>query len=237
MFELHWGAWQAWLGAHPDWLGAAVFLIALVECLALVGLLIPGVTLLFAVAALAGSGALGLGETLLLAWCGALLGDGLSYLLGRLFHQRIRQLPPLRRHPHWLVAAELYMQRYGAAGLLIGRFIGPLRPLLPMTAGMLDMPAGRFAALSLLASSGWALAYVLPGWSTGAALRLPLPEDAWWHLLLALLPGALGVWGLLHRRQTPRSRRRWLLCGALLAASLLGLGLLAWQWLGAMPPR
>lgn len=229
---LSWAAWQGWLGAHPHWLGAALFLIALLECLALVGLLIPGVTLLFAVAALAGSGALGLEQTLLLAWCGAVLGDGLSYLIGRRFQQRIRQWRPLRRHPHWLVRAELYMQHYGAAGLLLGRFIGPLRPLLPMTAGMLDMPAGRFAKVSLLASTGWTLAYVLPGWSTGAALRLNLPEGAWQSLLLVLLPGALGAWGLLQGRRSGLSRGRQQLCGALLVASLLGTALLVRHWLG-----
>ncbi|HEY6612565.1 MAG TPA: phosphoesterase, partial [Pseudomonas sp.] len=48
----------AWLGAHPEWLGLAIFLIACIECLTIVGLVIPGVVLLFAVAALAGSGAL-----------------------------------------------------------------------------------------------------------------------------------------------------------------------------------
>jgi membrane protein DedA with SNARE-associated domain len=168
-----------WLTVNPQWLAAAVFIVACVECLAIAGLIVPGTVLLFAVAVLAGSGALSLGETLLLGFLGGLLGDGVSYFLGRHFHQNIRRLPGLRHHPEWIAGAESYFQRYGIASLLVGRFIGPLRPMLPMVAGMFDMPFPRFAAVSLLAAAGWSIAYLLPGWATGAAIRLPLPEGFW----------------------------------------------------------
>ncbi len=168
-----------WLSAHPEWLGLSIFLVACIECLAIAGIIVPGTVLLFAIAVLAGSGALTLGETLLLGYTGGLLGDALSYALGRRFHQNIRRLPLLRHHPEWLVGAEQYFQRYGVASLLVGRYIGPLRPMLPMVAGMLDMPLGRFILVSLIAAAGWSAAYLLPGWATGAAMRLPLPEGFW----------------------------------------------------------
>ena len=79
-----------WLTLNPQWLAVAVFIVACVECLAIAGLIVPGTVLLFAIAALAGSGALSLSETLLLGFLGGLLGDGVSYYLGRHFHQRIR---------------------------------------------------------------------------------------------------------------------------------------------------
>ncbi|MHC8303274.1 bifunctional DedA family/phosphatase PAP2 family protein [Pseudomonas sp. ZS1P83] len=168
-----------WLTVNPQWLAVTVFIVACVECLAIAGLIVPGTVLLFAVAVLAGSGALSLGETLLLGFLGGVLGDIISYFLGRHFHQNIRRLPGLRHHPEWIAGAEAYFQRYGIASLLVGRFIGPLRPMLPMVAGMFDMPFPRFAAVSLLAAAGWSVAYLLPGWATGAAIRLPLPEGFW----------------------------------------------------------
>jgi len=168
-----------WLASHPQWLGLAVLVLACMECLAVIGLIIPGTVLMFAVAMLAGSGVLTLGETLLLGFIGGLIGDLLSYALGRRYHQGIRSLRGLRDHPEWLVQAEHYFQRYGVASLLVGRFIGPLRPMLPMTAGMLDMPFGRFLLVSLCAAAGWSMAYLLPGWSAGAAIRLPLEEGFW----------------------------------------------------------
>lgn len=170
---------SGWLNAHPEWLALAIFLIACMECLAIVGIIVPGTLVLFAVAVVAGNGALPLGEVLLLGYLGGLLGDGISYALGRRFHQHIRRLPGLRSHPQWLGAAETYFNRYGIASLLVGRFIGPLRPMLPMVAGMLDMPLPRFIAVSLVAAAGWSVAYLLPGWATGAAFRLPLPEGFW----------------------------------------------------------
>lgn len=204
----------AWLGSNPQWLGFAVFLIACTECLAIVGIIVPGTFLLFAVAVLAGNGALTLGETLALAYCGGLLGDALSYATGRYFHQDIRRLPGLRHHPQWLAGAETYFQRYGVASLLVGRFIGPLRPMLPMVAGMLNMPLGRFIAVSLLAAAGWVIAYLLPGWATGAALRLPLPAGFWQQA--ALLAGGLALLLACSVHSSLREQRR----ASLLAAGL-----------------
>ena len=72
-----------WLADNPQWLGLSLFLVACLECLAVVGLLMPGTVLIFGIAVLAGSGVLSLGETLLLGYAGGLLGDLLSYGLGR----------------------------------------------------------------------------------------------------------------------------------------------------------
>lgn len=194
-----------WLSSNPQWLAAAVFLIALTECLAIVGLIVPGTFMLFAIAVMAGSGALSLGETLLLGYCGGLLGDALSYALGRFFHDDIRRLPGLRQRAHWLTHAEKYFQRYGIASLLVGRFIGPLRPMLPMIAGMLSMPLPRFIVVSLLAAAGWSVAYLLPGWATGAALRLPLPPGFWTEA--AIVAATLGVFLLVAVQSNLRDQR------------------------------
>jgi undecaprenyl-diphosphatase len=195
-----------WLTANPQWLGLAIFLIAFLECLAIAGILVPGTLLLFAFAVLAGNGALTLSGTLALAYCGGLLGDLLSYATGRYFHQDIRRLPGLRHHPEWLAGAESYFQRYGIASLLVGRYIGPLRPMLPMIAGMFNMPFGRFVLVSLLASAGWVLAYLLPGWATGAALRLPLPAGFWSEA--AVLAAGLAALLLFSVHDSLRERRR-----------------------------
>ncbi|UVJ43466.1 bifunctional DedA family/phosphatase PAP2 family protein [Pseudomonas sp. LS1212] len=214
-----------WLTANPQWLGLAVFLVACIECLAIAGIIVPGTVLLFAIAVLAGSGALTLGETLLLGYVGGMLGDAVSYFLGRRFHQNIRRLPLLRHHPEWIGSAELYFQRYGIASLLVGRFIGPLRPMLPMVAGMFDMPLPRFIIVSLIAGAGWSVAYLLPGWATGAAMRLPLPEGFWPEAgvvagALALLLG-LGINSSL-RNQPRATQMVAVLCLSLLIALFIG---------------
>src|SRR5690606_38151713 len=120
-------------------------------------------------------------------------------------HENIRRLPVLRHHPEWIGSAELYFHRYGAVSLLVGRYIGPLRPMLPTVAGMLDMPFGRFIVISMLAAAGWSVAYLLPGWATGAAMRLPLPEGFWGEaaIVAAGLAALLGpsIYMRLHGRR------------------------------------
>ncbi|MFT0868333.1 bifunctional DedA family/phosphatase PAP2 family protein [Pseudomonas sp. CAM1A] len=218
-----------WLGANPQWLGLAIFVVACVECLAIAGIIVPGTVLLFAVAVLAGSGTFSLGETLLLGFLGGMLGDAISYAIGKYFHQNIRRLPLLRSHPEWIGSAEAYFQRYGIASLLVGRFIGPLRPMLPMVAGMFDMPLPRFIAVSLVAGAGWSVAYLLPGWATGAAMRLPLPEGFW--LDAGIVVGTLAVLIGLSLSTSIRDQRH----GTRLIAALSGLAVAAlfigWRYL------
>ena len=218
-----------WLADNPQWLGLSLFLVACLECLAVVGLLMPGTVLIFGIAVLAGSGVLSLGETLLLGYAGGLLGDLLSYGLGRRYHQNIRNMRGLRDNPQWLTRAELYFERYGIASLLVGRFIGPLRPMLPLTAGMLDMPFGRFLLVSLVAAAGWAMAYLLPGWTAGAAVRLPLPAGFWPEAGVVIAVLLLLIGGVVH---CSLHQMRWVTpyAAALSAATLIGL-FIGWPYL------
>lgn len=217
---------SAWLSSHPEWLGIVLFAGAFFECLAIAGLLIPGTVLLFALGVLAGNGVLSLSETLILAFAGGLLGDIVSYGLGRRFHGSIRQFSLLRRHPQWLDHAERHIERYGIISLLIGRFIGPLRPMLPLLAGMLSMPFIRFVLVSIVASAGWSIAYMLPGWSAGAAMRLPLPPGFWTEA--AIVVGTLGIALAVCIQQTMTGKHYATIltcgvCGVLFIALMLGL--------------
>lgn len=217
-----------WSTNNPQWLGTIIFFTALLECLALVGILLPGVVLLFGLAVIAGNNTLDLSSALLLAWIGGLCGDLLSYGLGRRLQHKVPQLPFLRRNPHWLINAELHFTRYGALSLLVGRFIGPLRPVLPLVAGMLSMPITRFTLVSLFAAAGWAVAYIMPGWLVGAALELSPPQGFWTQALLIICSLA-GV-ALLSTIACLRDwRNSSLVSAAALALTLCGL-MLSWPW-------
>ena len=197
---------MAWLSTHSQWLGFAIFLIALIESLAIAGLLVPGVVLMFAATAMAGGGDLRMWATLAWAFSGAVVGDLLSFALGRVFHQDIRHLSLFRRHPQWIDRGERFFRHYGVLSILIGRFVGPIRPVIPMVAGMFDMPVWRFIAINVVSALAWAPAYVLPGFFAGRALRWPVPEYFWPQalgLLAALAALGLVVLALL------RLQERW----------------------------
>lgn len=176
-----------WIRANPAWASLLVMLIAFGESLALVGLFLPGALLMFGIGALVGAGALPLWPTLLWAAAGAILGDGVSFWLGRHFHQRIRVMWPLRQHPELLARATDFFYRHGGKSVLLGRFVGPIRPVIPLVAGMLEMPVRRFVAVNVLSGLLWAPLYVLPGMVFAASLGLAAEVATRLALLLGVV--------------------------------------------------
>src|SRR3990172_2940796 len=187
-----------WIMAHPHWSGTAVFVISLAESLAIVGLFIPGTIVMFGVGALVAAGALGLWATLGLAVAGAVVGDGISYWLGYHYHEQLRLMWPFSRYPQLLARGETYFHRHGGKSVLLGRFVGPVRPITPVVAGMLGMSPLRFLVVNVLSALGWAPAYILPGVVFGASLGL---ASAVASRLAVLVVGLLvvlwlSIWGV-----------------------------------------
>ncbi len=177
-----------WFGEHQQWIMLAIALLAFFESLALVGIIIPGVALLFAAAIAAGSASINIWGVLTAGFLGAILGDGLSYLLGRYSHEKIIQLPPFNKHPDWITKGEDFFKKYGIASIIIGRFIGPIRPVMPLVAGMLEMPAIRFYSINILSALAWSPFYLLPGYFIGAAAEnQQLVQQQHFFLLAGLL--------------------------------------------------
>jgi undecaprenyl-diphosphatase len=104
--------------------------------------------------------------------------------------------------------------------------------MLPMVAGALNMPPVRFMAISMLAAAGWAVAYMLPGWATGAALRLPLP-DGFWPQAGALAAGVATVAALSIQGSLRQLRHASLLAAAASLVLLTGL-ILGWPHLAQL---
>ncbi|UZE95529.1 bifunctional DedA family/phosphatase PAP2 family protein [Alkalimarinus alittae] len=176
------------LQAHPNWVAFAIFSISFVESLAVAGVIVPGVMLLFMVAAVAGGGALSIEASLFWAFAGAVSGDGLSFFLGRYFKESIATVWPVRRYPQLLDSGTRFFDKHGGKSVLIGRFVGPIRPILPMIAGMLQMPPKKFFIFNIVSAIGWAPIYILPGFLVGASISLDieLPPHFYPVLLTAL---------------------------------------------------
>jgi undecaprenyl-diphosphatase len=162
----------AWIGENPLWAGIAVFLVAFSESVAIIGLLIPGVVMMFGFGALIATGTLDFWHVFWWAVAGAVAGDGLSFWLGRHFQDRLQGLWPFKRHPATLQRGIAFFQRYGGKSVALGRFFGPVRAIIPLVAGMLGMAPLRFLIANILSALAWAPAYLLPGIVFGASLEL-----------------------------------------------------------------
>jgi undecaprenyl-diphosphatase len=180
-----------WLKLNPNWLLFSIFFISFIESLALAGIIVPGVLLLFLVASVAGHLDFAISTILIAGFCGAILGDGISFYLGRYFKDSIPNYWPFSRYPDTLQMGRNFFYRHGGKSVMLGRFIGPIRPVLPLIAGMLGMSQIRFAAFNATSALIWAPFYLLPGYLTGKATAWQLPENSLSILgiLLILLAG------------------------------------------------
>ncbi|MCU7843784.1 MAG: VTT domain-containing protein [Candidatus Thiodiazotropha sp. (ex Monitilora ramsayi)] len=161
-----------WIADNPFWAGVAVFLVAFSESVALFGLLIPGVVMMFGFGALIATGTLAFWPVFWWAVAGAVAGDGLSFWLGRHFQDHLREHWPFNRHPKILQRGIDFFEKYGGKSVAIGRFFGPVRAIIPLVAGMMGMKTWRFLIANLLSALAWAPAYLLPGIVFGASLEL-----------------------------------------------------------------
>lgn len=176
-----------WIGAHPRWSSFIVFLITYTESVAVFGFFVPGVLLLFGVGALVAVGTLDLGVTLVAAATGALAGDLTSYWMGHHFKGRLRDMWPLSRYPGVLSRGETFFHRHGGKSVVLGRFVGPIRAIVPAIAGMVGMPLVRFIVIDSLAAIAWAPAYILPGVVFAASLGLAAQVASRLAVLLVVL--------------------------------------------------
>ncbi|WP_406868626.1 VTT domain-containing protein [Paraburkholderia fungorum] len=160
------------LAGHPVWTLTVICLAAFLEAIAVIGTFVPGSTAMFLAGALVGTGSLSLGWALLSAIAGAIAGDGISFWIGKRYKARIVQLWPFRTHPQVLDAGHRFFQKHGAKSVVFARFIGPLRAIVPVVAGMLGMTPTRFYAMNVLSALLWAPAHILPGVVFGASMLL-----------------------------------------------------------------
>lgn len=183
----------AWLQQHPNWALFITFFISLTESLAIIGSIIPGSVTMTAIGILAGSGVLRVDYTLIAATFGAIAGDSLSYAIGYYYSEQMGDIWPFRKYPNWFIYGKEFFARHGGKSVLIGRFIGPLRSLIPIIAGVMHMKQWRFLIANILSAIGWAFLYVIPGVLIGAASH-GLSEENATRLFLLILVGIAGIW-------------------------------------------
>ena len=113
---------------HQAWAPVITGIIAFCESLAVLSLLVPATVILIGIGALIGSGAIPFLPVMVGAAIGAILGDWVSYEIGRYYKDGAKRIWPLSRYPDMVQKGETFCQRWGAWAIFVGRFIGPARP-------------------------------------------------------------------------------------------------------------
>jgi|LNFM01.2.fsa_nt_gb membrane protein DedA with SNARE-associated domain len=141
---------------------AVLFGLAFGESIVLFSFFIPASLLFLAIGGLHGASGGDLLPLVIAGTLGAFLGDLVSYWIGWRYRHDLQQRWPFRRYPDWLPKARLFFDKWGIMGIVVAKFIGPMRPLVPTISGAVSMPGGMFVAASAISSFVWALVFLVP---------------------------------------------------------------------------
>ena len=205
------------VSAHAGLAYLTLFLAALLEAVPIVGSVVPGTTIILALSALIPGGDLQLQWVLAAAMLGAVLGDGTAFWLGHRSQREILTTWPFSNYPKLVAQSEAFFHRFGTLAIFFARFVAPIRAVVPITAGALDVPPARFYAVNIPAIVLWACAHVLPGVFAVQLLHryggIPhhshIARHTW---IVAVLAGTVLVWLIL--RLLRRRRETELAAGA-----------------------
>jgi membrane protein DedA with SNARE-associated domain len=207
------------IAGHPFYAVAAVFGLALSEAIPLIGIVVPGSTLIIAISALATSASVDPWVLLGAAVAGAIGGDGFSFWLGQRYHREVLRSWPLRRYPQFVDRSEEFIARYGAASVFLARFTAVVRAFVPLVAGVLQMPPRQFYLANVLSAVAWAAVHVFPSVLLAMTIRLTGASGGELAVYLAASVTALliGVWAI--RRYSKRHSLAARLTPAVMAAA------------------
>lgn len=133
------------------------------ESFVFLSLLFPGTSITVAAGLLVPGGTLHLMPLLSGSILGAVLGDAVSWWLGRRYGHLLESRWPFSRHPELLAQGLMFFRRFGLASVFIGRFFGPLRATIPLLAGIAEMNPLLFWLSNIASAIIWAPALLLPG--------------------------------------------------------------------------
>jgi membrane protein DedA with SNARE-associated domain len=197
--------------ALGTWTYLVVGLLAFAETGAFLGFIAPGETAVLVGGLVAGQGQISLVVLIAVVWGCAVAGDFTSFTLGRRLGRGwlLRHGERLKVTEERLDQVERFFERRGGATIMVGRFLGFVRPLLPFTAGASKMPLRRFAPYDILAAGLWATTFCVLGdlfWRSIDQLTTYVSRGLFAFGTLVVLIAA--IVGLAHLRRDPEARQK-----------------------------
>ena len=154
------------------WGGYAVlFAIVFTETGLLVGLFLPGDSLLVIAGLVAAAGGLNVWALMVLLTIAAVAGDSTGYAIGRRAGPILfRREQSLVFNPRHLVRTRDFYARYGAKTIVIARFVPIIRTFAPVVAGIGQMEYRRFLFYNVAGGLGWVILMTSAGYLLGRAI-------------------------------------------------------------------
>src|SRR3954452_2037425 len=152
--------------ALGPWTYALVGAMAFLETGAFIGFIAPGEFTVILGGVIAGEGTISIVPLIGIVWICAIAGDSTSFLIGHRVGRQflLKHGPKLRITEERFHKVADYFDHHGGKTIVIGRFIGFVRPLAPFIAGSSRMTYGRFLPYSIVGTGLWGTTFCLLGY-------------------------------------------------------------------------
>jgi membrane protein DedA with SNARE-associated domain len=152
-------------GSLGRWAYLLVGVNAFLETGAFLGFIAPGETIVLFGGVLAGQGTIDLHTLILVTWFSAMAGDLAAYAIGRRAGRGflLRHGARLKVGESQVAFVEGFFARHGRLTIVLGRWVGVVRPLVPFLAGSSRMRFWEFVLIDLVATLAWAAGLCIVG--------------------------------------------------------------------------
>ncbi len=148
-----------------------IFGIIFAESGLLIGLFLPGDSLLFTAGIVSSQGHLNIAILIAVSFAGAVLGDNFGYRFGRRWGPKIfTRNESLFFHKDYLERARVFYERHGGITVMLARFIPFIRTFAPILAGVGNMPYASFLFYNIFGGAIWAIGVPLLGYYLGRVI-------------------------------------------------------------------
>jgi membrane protein DedA with SNARE-associated domain/membrane-associated phospholipid phosphatase len=193
------------------WTYLAVGLLAFLETGAFLGFIAPGETAVMVGGLVAGQGQISLLALIAIVWACCLMGDAVSYEIGKRKGRAwlLKYGGRLKITEGHLDRVEKLLTSYGAVMIIVGRFLGFVRPLSPFIAGASRMPFRRFFPYDVLAAGAWSITFCTLGFLFWRSIdQLTTYVSRGLFALGTLVVVIAGIVALIHLRRSPEARAK-----------------------------
>ena len=151
-----------------------IFIMVFAESGLLVGIMLPGDSLLFTAGFMASQDLLSFPALVVVVVLAATSGDATGYWFGRRVGRKLYTRPNSRFFKqHHLQAAERFYEKHGWKAIILARFVPFARTLAPIIAGTTAMDYRKFTTFNIMGGIGWGVGVTTGGYLLGETIPDP----------------------------------------------------------------
>ncbi len=152
------------------WSYIIILFLAFLDTAFVIGTIFPGSIMVMGVGFLAAYTGLNIWATFFFVVLGGLLGDILTYFFGTHGTNWFKNESKILRFTY-LEKGQKFFEKYGDKSIILGRFMGVIKAVVPFVAGLVRMNFRKFFYLNLISGIIWSTVYLGLGFFLGTSLN------------------------------------------------------------------